>query len=56
MEKILFADDDVEIQEVVKSILTRAGYDTVIAKDGAEALRLAEETKWQGGGHGAFVT
>ena len=45
MEKILFADDDVEIQEVVKSILTRAGYDTVIAKDGAEALRLAEETK-----------
>jgi two-component system, OmpR family, alkaline phosphatase synthesis response regulator PhoP len=44
MEKILFADDDVEIQVVVKSILTRAGYDTVIAKDGAEALHLAEET------------
>ena len=44
MERILFADDDLEIQDVVKSILTKVGYETIVAKDGAEALRLAEET------------
>lgn len=43
MEKILYADDDPSIQEVIGDILTRQGYDVIIAKDGNEALSLAKE-------------
>jgi CheY-like chemotaxis protein len=41
MEKILFADDDPEIQGIVKKILVREGYEVIVAKDGTEALNLA---------------
>jgi len=44
MEKILFVDDDAGTQAIARSILTKEGYEVVIAKDGKEALRLAEET------------
>ncbi|MFH1458538.1 MAG: response regulator [Candidatus Omnitrophota bacterium] len=46
MEKILYADDDVEIQGLIKDILNKEGYDITIAKDGQEALNLAKSEKF----------
>jgi two-component system, OmpR family, response regulator MtrA len=40
---ILIADDDEDILELVRLRLARSGYDTVLARDGAEALELARE-------------
>ena len=40
--KILVVDDEPTILEVVARYLDRAGYETVQAADGLEALRLAE--------------
>jgi DNA-binding response OmpR family regulator len=40
---ILIADDDEDILELVRLRLTRSGYDTVIARNGAEALEAARE-------------
>jgi two-component system alkaline phosphatase synthesis response regulator PhoP len=45
MEKILYADDDLDIQEIIKGILTKEGYEVIIAKDGIEALKLIQEKK-----------
>ena len=45
METILFADDDAEIQDIVKRILTKEGYEVRMAKDGNEALELAKQEK-----------
>ncbi|MFA5410411.1 MAG: response regulator [Candidatus Omnitrophota bacterium] len=45
MEKILFADDDVDIQEIARSILTKEGYEVIVAKDGAAVLSLAKAHK-----------
>ena len=45
MEKILVADDDVEVQEIVQSILTKEGYEVSVAKDGNEAVNLARQVK-----------
>ena len=42
MEKILLADDDADVQEIAKVILTKEGYEAIIAKDGNEALDLAK--------------
>lgn len=42
MEKILFVDDDPEIQDIVKTILKKAGYEVISARDGEEALNLAK--------------
>ncbi|MDD4953512.1 MAG: response regulator [Candidatus Omnitrophica bacterium] len=44
MEKILVADDDAEIQDIVRTILTREGYEVVSARDGKEAIELAKTT------------
>ena len=38
MKKILFADDDPEIREVVRILLTREGYEVVEAVNGIEAV------------------
>ncbi len=46
MEKILYADDDVEIQKLIKEILSKEGFEVTIAKDGQEALRLAKAEKF----------
>jgi CheY-like chemotaxis protein len=46
MEKILYADDDVEIQGLIKDILGKAGYGISIAKDGQEALNLAKAERF----------
>ncbi len=45
MEKILYADDDEDIREIIDSILAKAGYEPIIAKDGREALDLAKKHK-----------
>jgi two-component system alkaline phosphatase synthesis response regulator PhoP len=45
MEKILYADDDVEIQRIIKEMLDKEGFNIVIAADGQEALRLAKADK-----------
>lgn len=45
MEKILFADDDVDIQEITKTILTKEGYEVLIAKNGGEVLDLVKTNK-----------
>jgi len=42
MEKILYADDDIDVQNAIKDILTKEGFETIIAKDGNEALELAK--------------
>ena len=40
---ILIADDDEDILELVRLRLSRSGYDTVLARNGAEALAAARE-------------
>jgi DNA-binding response OmpR family regulator len=40
---ILIADDDEDILELVRLRLTRSGYETVLARNGAEALEAARE-------------
>ena len=43
MEKILLADDDIEVQEIAKSIIEKEGYQVIVAKDGNEALARSKE-------------
>ncbi len=45
MRKVLIAEDNGEISDMMKSYLTRAGYEVCQAYDGAEALKLAKEVK-----------
>lgn len=45
MDKILYADDDADIQEIIKSILAKENFEVTIAKDGIEALNLATQNK-----------
>lgn len=40
---VLIADDDIDILDLVQFRLEQTGYDTVIAADGEEALRLVRE-------------
>lgn len=40
--KILIADDEVSIRQIVEARLKMAGYDTVTAADGAETLELSQ--------------
>lgn len=42
--KILIADDEKEIRRVVSMLLEEEGYETVTAKDGQEAVSLADGT------------
>jgi two-component system OmpR family response regulator len=44
MTRILIVDDDPSIREVVRFALRKEGYETAEAGDGAEALRLFDET------------
>lgn len=43
-KKILFADDDPEIREVVRVLLESEGYEVMEAVNGEEAVRLADDT------------
>ena len=40
MRKILFVDDSKTIREMLESTLSQAGYETIQAEDGIEALRV----------------
>ena len=40
--KILVADDEVSIRQIVEARLKMAGYEVVTASDGAEALELVK--------------
>ena len=42
-EKILIADDEQEIRELLDNFLTGQGYEVVLASDGNQALQLASE-------------
>ena len=43
-QKILFADDDAEIREVLRLLLTGEGYEVVEASSGSEAIRLVDDS------------
>jgi two-component system phosphate regulon response regulator PhoB len=40
---ILVADDEADVRDLVSYRLTRSGYEVIAARDGEQALRLAEE-------------
>jgi DNA-binding response OmpR family regulator len=40
---VLVADDDEDILVLVRTVLERAGYEVVVARDGAEAVAAAQE-------------
>jgi len=44
MTKILVIDDDANVQRVLQYTLKQEGFEVVVATDGAEGLRLWEET------------
>ena len=41
--RVLIVDDEEPISGLVERVLSRAGYETAVAADGAEALKIAEE-------------
>ena len=43
-QKILIADDDPEIREVVRVLLESEGFEVAEAKDGIEAVRMADDS------------
>ncbi|MCG8430753.1 MAG: response regulator [Candidatus Omnitrophica bacterium] len=45
MEKILIADDEVDIREIMKSIIAKEGYEVIAVEDGTQALATAREVK-----------
>ena len=44
MARILVADDDIVIRQVLKQHLEEAGYDVLVAQNGEEALKLSQGT------------
>ena len=45
MNKILIADDETHIRELLLTTLSDTGYKILTAKDGEEALKIAREEK-----------
>ena len=41
MDKVLIVDDELVIRDILKTILSKEGYDVLVAQDGAEALEMA---------------
>jgi len=48
MTRLLLAEDERQLAEAVAELLRYRGYETDIACDGEEALRMAEETRYDG--------
>jgi DNA-binding response OmpR family regulator len=46
-EKILVVDDEESVTELLKTVLEKEGYKTIVTSDGEEAVRLAESEKPQ---------
>lgn len=46
MTRILVVDDESEVREMVGEMLTRAGYEVVLAADGLEAMKKLEEEEF----------
>ena len=46
MQKILVVEDDLDIQELLKSFLQEAGYSIVLANDGVEALSIFSDVSY----------
>ena len=44
-KKILIADDEPDIREIIQYNLAKEGYETILAKDGNEAIDLARKEK-----------
>ena len=44
MIRILIAEDELDIRELIKMILSYGGYEVVAARDGREAVELASKT------------
>ncbi|MFA4015080.1 MAG: hypothetical protein RUDDFDWM_000153 [Candidatus Fervidibacterota bacterium] len=44
-KKILIADDEVLVRQVIKQVLQSEGYDVIEAKDGKEAVELVRNEK-----------
>ena len=42
-KKILIADDDRFMREMLKALLTQAGYDVILAEDGQSAVEMAKK-------------
>jgi DNA-binding response OmpR family regulator len=47
MTKVLIAEDDEQLRDVVRDILLKAGYQTFVAGDGEEALNILQAEKPQ---------
>lgn len=45
MSKILIIDDEEDVRKYLSAILRKAGYETVMASDGNEGLRVARAEK-----------
>ncbi|MBI4972902.1 MAG: response regulator [Candidatus Omnitrophica bacterium] len=45
MAKILLADDDADIRDIISGILQKEGFEVVLAKDGNEALDLTKANR-----------
>lgn len=45
MERILVADDEADIREILCSILKKEGFEVIPARDGNEALQLVKDQK-----------
>lgn len=43
MQKILIADDNEDITDILSTYIEKEGYEPVVARDGEEALKLFEE-------------
>lgn len=46
MKRVLCIDDDAPIREMLKDVLTEAGYEVVTANDGAEGLALWKKSRF----------
>ncbi|MEW6680632.1 MAG: response regulator, partial [bacterium] len=44
-KKILIVDDDIDISEIIKTILEMEGYEVTIAYDGMSALDISYQKK-----------
>ena len=54
-ERVLVMDDEEDVRTLLKSVLTRLGYEVETARDGAEAIILCEHAKGSARGYDAVL-